>query len=542
MCNNNPNCNNCNSSPCQDCTPIDQNCVTTTTTTCTNEQFTEDCPCGLQSTNCLIYTGNALENCEGDIVVERGTEFNTLLSEMWETAKCNQPVWDGATERVVGVAQAAPYNNINTALVELAKFHFNVPVTIKLEDGTHNLTNEFAVQNFLNDKNTLVLDSVSGIKENIILRTTSTITLNFGNLTVSNMSLQTNSINTLLNIKNSGTSVVLNNVKVLAQTTPNNVFNLSLNASLSLDNCLIEDSDIVNFSKSIFYLDTGSSLKINGGSHSINKKFVESRQSSLKMNNSTITFSNLANIPLIELTSDSRLNLENTRIINLAPANFNSICFSIDQSLLRASYNYSTPTTVISGFYFGIASKSSNVFLASPNTNAIYSIVVLGGISANSSFHIQGGKVNSYDYTKRTIGIDSRSSKIIIENTNMELHNIYTTSFGGNISVFSNTFLFNTVFTNLNPSVNKYLIWEDGGNNSTFYGNNMNLNNSSDGIRTSIQGTQYWLDDPLTPLSLNTITNIPVNAKLIADYSSVIYALNLTSPITRLEQNNSKIY
>lgn len=593
MCN---SCNkpNCGCSPCQDCNnPIpQQTCVTTCT--CTTDQFTEECPCGLQSTNCLIYTGDNLQDCEGDDYLFRGTNFNTFLSQLWDTVKCaaapttntidytgenlrncedtatvvatgssltdalsniwnavkcaytdinqRQPVWQGSSNIIVGVAQAAPYNNINTALVELAKFHFNVPVTIKLEDGIHTLTNEFAIQNFLNDKNTLVLDSVSGIKENIILRTTSTITLNFGNLTVSNMSLQTNSTNTLLNIKNSGTSVVLNNVKVLAQTTPNNVFNLSLNASLSLDNCLIEDSDIVNFSKSIFYLDTGSSLKINGGSHSINKKFVESRQSSLKMNNSTITFSNLANVSLVELISDSKLNIENNRFINSAPSNFNSICFSLDQSSLRAVYDYSIPTQVISGFYFGVASKSSNVFLAGSNLNTIYSIVQLVSQSSNSSFHIQGGKVISFDYTKRTIGIDSNSSNSIIDNTNMELHTIYNSTFGGKTTIYNNTFIFNTTYALANPTVNKYLIWEDGANVSSFSGNIIDFNNLSVGIRTSVQGTQYWLDDSLIPSTLNTFLNIPISANLVADFSSVIYTGDLDPSLTRAPGANSIIY
>jgi hypothetical protein len=593
MCN---SCNtpNCGCSPCQECNnPVPQQ-TCTTTCTCTTEQFTEECPCGLQSTNCLIYTGDNLQDCEGDDYLFRGTNFNTFLSQLWDTVKCaaapttntieytganirncdntatvvatgssltvalnniwnalkcaytdinqRQPVWQGSSNIIVGVAQTAPYDNINTALVELAKFHFNVPVTIKLEDGIHTLTNEFAIQNFLNDKNTLILDSVSGIKENVFLRTTSSITLNFGNLTASNISLQTNSTNTLLNVKNSGTSVILNNVKVLAQVTPNNVFKVSLNASLSLDNCLIEDSDITNFFNSIFYLDTGSSLTINGGSHSINKKFIESRQSSLKMTNSIVTFSNLANVPLVELISDSRLNLENSRFINSAPSNFNSICFSLDQSSLRADYAYSTPTQVISGFYFGLASKSSNVFLSGSNLNTIYSIVQLINQSSNSSFHIQGGKVISFDYTKRTIGIDTNASNSIIENTNMELHAIYNSSFGGKTTIYNNTFLFNTTYATANPGANKYFIWEDGANVSSFYGNTINFNNLSVGIRTSVQGTQYWFDDPTIPASLNTFLNIPLSATLRADFSSVIYAVNLDPSLPRSVGANSFIY
>jgi hypothetical protein len=260
------------------------------------------------------------------------------------------------------------------------------------------------------------------------------------------------------------------------------------------------------------------------------------------MTNSIVTFSNLANVPLVELISDSRLNVENSRFINSAPSNFNSICFSLDQSSLRADYAYSTPTQVISGFYFGVASKSSNVFLSGSNLNTIYSIVQLINQSSNSSFHIQGGKVISFDYTNRTIGIDTNASNSIIENTNMELHAIYNSSFGGKTTIYNNTFLFNTTYATANPGANKYFIWEDGANVSSFYGNTINFNNLSVGIRTSVQGTQYWFDDPTVPASLNTFLNIPLSATLRADFSSVIYAVNLDPSLPRSVGANSFIY
>ena len=88
MCQNNPNCNCPNCTQCQDCEQVVPNCTTTTTTTCTSEQFTEECPNGKQSTDCLVYTGPNLKNCNNQDTLFRGTEFNDFLSNLWETVKC----------------------------------------------------------------------------------------------------------------------------------------------------------------------------------------------------------------------------------------------------------------------------------------------------------------------------------------------------------------------------------------------------------------------------------------------------------------------
>ena len=88
MCNNYPNCNCPSCTQCQDCTQVTPTCNCTTTCTCATEQFTEECPNGLQSTDCLIYTGDNLKDCANNDYIFRGTKFNTFLSQLWETVKC----------------------------------------------------------------------------------------------------------------------------------------------------------------------------------------------------------------------------------------------------------------------------------------------------------------------------------------------------------------------------------------------------------------------------------------------------------------------
>ena len=190
---------NCGCSTCQDCnnpTP-QQTCVTTCT--CTTDQFSADCPCGQVGTNCIIYTGDELLDCQDDPFIPRGSSFNSVISDIWNYVKCaaapttdtidytgaalkdcddvativptgtpvtealesvwdyvkcwettaedlvsdRQPVWQGTNFITVGSSQPAPFNTIDTALVELAKYHFNPTssVIITLQNGVHNVTN-----------------------------------------------------------------------------------------------------------------------------------------------------------------------------------------------------------------------------------------------------------------------------------------------------------------------------------------------------------------------------------------------------------------
>jgi hypothetical protein len=226
MCNNYPNCNCSSCSQCQSCTQVTPTCNCTTTCTCTTEQFTEECPCGLQSTNCLIYTGDNLQDCDGNDYLFRGTNFNNFLSQLWDTVRCaaapttntinytganirncdntatvvatgssltvalnniwnvvkcwytdlsllisqKQPVWQLSNTILVGSSQPAPFNTLPTALDEIAKYHFaKNDVIISLQTGTYTLSNNLLITNKF--QYNLVITSQSGNKTDVLLNT-----------------------------------------------------------------------------------------------------------------------------------------------------------------------------------------------------------------------------------------------------------------------------------------------------------------------------------------------------------------------------------
>lgn len=195
------NQNNCNCNTCQECNNScpTQTCVTTCT--CTSDKFSDDCPCGQVGTNCIVYTGDDLLECDDDLFYGRGGSFNTLLLNMWNYVKCaaapttdttdyvganlrncaddttivatgtsvtvalttiwnyikcwlsdtqdlideRQPIWLGSNPVLVGSSQTAPFDDINTALEEIAKYHYNDlnPLIILLEEETHTVNNEY---------------------------------------------------------------------------------------------------------------------------------------------------------------------------------------------------------------------------------------------------------------------------------------------------------------------------------------------------------------------------------------------------------------
>ena len=226
MCNNYPNCNCSSCSQCQSCTQVTPTCNCTTTCTCTTEQFTEECPCGLQSTNCLIYTGDNLQDCEENDFLFRGTNFNTFLSQLWDAVKCattpttdtidytgsdiktcdnsttivatgtpvttalnniwnyikcwytdleelisdRQPVWQLSNTILVGSSQPAPFNTLPTALDEIAKYHFaKEQVIISLQTGTYNLSSDLLITNKF--QYNLIFASQSGNQNDVIINT-----------------------------------------------------------------------------------------------------------------------------------------------------------------------------------------------------------------------------------------------------------------------------------------------------------------------------------------------------------------------------------
>jgi|688.fasta_scaffold33810_9 hypothetical protein len=220
MCQNYPNCNCPSCTQCQDCTQVTPTCVTTITTSCTTEQFTEECPNGLQSTDCLVYTGDTLKDCENNDFLFRGTKFNTFLSQLWETVKCaatattdtidytgaaiktcdnnttivptntpvttalnniwnhikcwnsslttlindRQPVWKAGYPIVVGPTLSAPFNNINTAITEITKYHHDVkgPVRIQLAANTNHTLSSNVLTNWNSQSGSFQIESMTG--------------------------------------------------------------------------------------------------------------------------------------------------------------------------------------------------------------------------------------------------------------------------------------------------------------------------------------------------------------------------------------------
>ena len=322
MCNNYPNCNCSSCSPCQSCTQVTPTCNCTTTCTCSTEQFTEECPCGLQSTNCLIYTGDNLKDCEGDDYLFRGTNFNTFLSQLWETVKCaatpttttveydganirncdntativatgssltvalnniwnavkcwytdleelisdRQPVWKLSNTILVGSSQPAPFNTLPTALDEIAKYHFaKEEVIISLQTGTYTLSTNLLITNKF--QYNLIFQSQTGNKANVTINTglSAIIVTDQAAFTMRNLTL-TSAVDNLsgLQVINLSKCFITNCTVILpTQTTNNNYYYISISekAELQLDNIEFNTSLDNTKVKVPFYVSTFASLR-----------------------------------------------------------------------------------------------------------------------------------------------------------------------------------------------------------------------------------------------------------------------------------------
>jgi hypothetical protein len=105
-----------------------------------------------------------------------------------------QPVWKKSLNVTVGSSQTAPFNTIDSAINELAKYHFDSNLlVIKLEDGTHTITP--AAFHKLN-VNYYTVESLSGNRANCILTSTGQTIANglqyadFKNLTIKSTGTQ----------------------------------------------------------------------------------------------------------------------------------------------------------------------------------------------------------------------------------------------------------------------------------------------------------------------------------------------------------------
>jgi hypothetical protein len=592
MCNNYPNCNCPSCTQCQDCTQVTPTCNCTTTCTCTTEQFTEECPNGLQSTDCLVYTGDNLKNCQNNDFLLRGTNFNTFLSQLWETVKCaatattdtidyvgtdikdctntitivttntpvttalnniwnyikcwkndlqtlitnRQPIWTGSSSITVGSSQPAPYNNINTALAELAKYHFNTTFSIYLEDGNYGTNNEVIFDSFFNDKNTLIVESLSGIKENVIIKSipgTTAIELKKGNLLFRRISLGTNNTNPVLKIKGSGTNVNLDEVKLITNPGDKTLIDVSESASINLKNCTFVDSNTANTSPFI-YAERQGNVTISGGTYTVNRNFFTGRNASLYLTGSSINFTNLVATYLFVFTANSTGNIINTTIINSNVLGPQSTAFYSEQSTLYVYNAFNVTTYCIEGFQtaFNILENSS-VYIYNQNNYSKYNNTYFC-VTTSSNFNMFSGHIGCFDYTIPTLGVYNLSSKVRLNGVYLESNRVIN-SWNNADSTFENcTFVFNTTWALANPTQNKFFIWEDNGCTSTFANCTLDLNNLSTGIRSSVNGTQFWIDS-------SNFINVPGNARLISDFNSIVYA-PLVTGITKLAGTNSLIY
>jgi hypothetical protein len=310
MCNNNPNCNCPQCNNCQDCTQVTPTCNCTTTCTCTTEQFTEECPCGLQSTNCLIYTGDNLQDCDGNDYLFRGTNFNTFLSQLWDTVRCaatpttntinytganirncdntatvvatgssltvalnniwnavkcwytdlsllisqKQPVWQLSNTILVGPSQPAPFNTLPTALDEIAKYHFaKNDVIISLETGTYNLTGNLLITNKF--QYNLVITSQSGNKTDVLLNTQGFY------IEVSNQGVATFSNLSITSLPDTGGAIRVNNLAI-ANINNCNIFIPNQNTNVRKYYISVSEKAELFVSNTVFTTNTSEKTKI----------------------------------------------------------------------------------------------------------------------------------------------------------------------------------------------------------------------------------------------------------------------------------------
>lgn len=146
-------------------------------------------------------TLGTLNNLTG--VTAQATNFTDAIND-------RQPVWKKSTTVTVGASQQAPFNNINTTIDELSKYHIqDNNLIINLEDGTHTINpgytfNKLPIKNF-------ILSSVSGNKSNCIL-TASGLTI--GNalhyLDIKNITLKSSGISHVINTSGKGLTILNN--------------------------------------------------------------------------------------------------------------------------------------------------------------------------------------------------------------------------------------------------------------------------------------------------------------------------------------------
>lgn len=164
----------------------------------------------INEVNAKVPVLGTLNNLPG--VTTQATNFTDAIND-------RQPVWKKSTPITIGSGQAAPFNNLETAITELSKYHFSSDLVLELEDGTHTITKRFLFD-LVNSPQISVVGK-SGNRDNVILTSsvtetvrTNSRTLSLVNLTIKNTGTQGYCIFTSSNGFIAASNVVLENSSV----------------------------------------------------------------------------------------------------------------------------------------------------------------------------------------------------------------------------------------------------------------------------------------------------------------------------------------
>jgi hypothetical protein len=374
------------------------------------------------------------------------------------------------------------------------------------------------------DKNVLYVESLSGVKDNVILKGSAgegVHGFSAGFISFSNLTLASENNVPIIGLYATGAHAALTNVKITNNSSSSTLFVAAQGASLQLNNCIFVDSNTVNNSP-VFYAERQGNITISGGSYTVNRYFFIGRDSSLYLAESSVDFTNPSALALFVLTGNSTGTIINTPIRNGNSGGPQSTAFLVEQSTLYVQNLYNVSTNCIEGFQTAFnLTANSNVNIVNQNNNSEY-INKYFCITGASNFKMTGGKVTSYNYNTPSLGVYNVSSKVTLYQVSIEANRVIE-SWNNGVGNFENcTFIFNTTYALANPSSQRIYIWEDNGNTSTFAGCTFDLNNVSTGIRTSVNGTQFWIDS-------GTFLNTGASPALNSNFNSVIYAPLVTA-------------
>ena len=136
----------------------------------------------INEVNAKVPVLGTLNNLPG--VVTQATNFTDAIND-------RQPVWKKSTPITIGSGQAAPFNNLETAITELSKYHFSSDLVLELEDGTHTITKRYLFDSINSPQ--ISVAGKSGNRDNVILTSsvtetvrTNSRTIELRNLTIKN--------------------------------------------------------------------------------------------------------------------------------------------------------------------------------------------------------------------------------------------------------------------------------------------------------------------------------------------------------------------